>query len=73
MSNYIIGLGAEMTDMPLSFFNGLKILKEELVSDTYFIRFENGDSNMTFSIHKNTYDKVKVDLRELRINSIFDN
>ena len=73
MGNYIIGFGAEMTDMPLSFFNGLKIIKEELVSDTYFIRFENGDSHMTFSIHKNTYYKVKVDLRENRIDSIFDN
>jgi hypothetical protein len=73
MCNYIVGFGSEMYDMSLSFFEGLKISREELIGDTYFIRFESGDSNMTFSIHKNTYDKVKVDLRELRINSIFDN
>ena len=73
MSKYIISIGGEMTDVHLNFFKNLLILKEEFISDTYFIKFENGDSDMTFSIHKNTYDKVKVDLRDLRINSILDN
>lgn len=73
MSKYIIGFGGEMTDMPLSFFKGLKILREEYVSDTYFIRFENGDSDMTFSIHRKEYERVKIDLRDQKINSILDN
>jgi len=73
MNKYIIAIGGEMTDVPLSFFEGMKVLKENLISDTYFISFENGGSSMTFSIHKNFYDRVKVDLREMRINSIFDN
>lgn len=73
MSRYIISIGGEMTDVHLNFFKSLLILKEELISDTYFIRFKNGDSDMTFSIHKNMYEKVKIDLRDQRIDSIFDN
>ena len=73
MGKYIVGFGSEMTDMPLSFFEGLSILREELVGDTYFIRFENGDSDMTVCIHQKEYERVKIDLRELRINSILDN
>lgn len=70
MRGYIIGFGSEMTDMPLSFFEGLVILKEELISDTYFISFENGDSNMCISIYKNVYDRVRVDLRDKRIEDV---
>ena len=73
MGKYIVGFGSEMTDMPLSFFEGLSILREELVGDTYFIKFENGDSDMTVCIHQKEYERVKIDLRELRINSILDN
>ena len=73
MGKYIIGIGSEMIDMPLSFFEGLGILREELIGDTYFIKFENGDSDMTFCIHQNEYKRIKIDLRELRINSILDN
>lgn len=73
MCKYIIGIGSEMIDMPLSFFEGLGILREELIGDTYFIKFENGDSDMTFCIHQNEYKRIKIDLRELRINSILDN
>ena len=73
MGKYIIGIGSEMIDMPLSFFEGLGILREELIGDTYFIKFENGDSDMTFCIHQNEYKRIKIDLRELRINSILYN
>ena len=73
MGKYIIGIGSEMIDMPLSFFEGLGILRAELIGDTYFIKFENGDSDMTFCIHQNEYKRIKIDLRELRINSILDN
>ena len=72
MSKYIIGLGSEMIDMPLSFFEKMNILREELVGDTYFIRFENGDSDMTFSIHKKEYARVKIDLRDKKIEDIIN-
>ena len=72
MSRYIIAYGSEMTDVPLSFFNGLVMLREELVGDTYFLRFENGDSDMTISINQKEYDRVKTDLRELKINSVLE-
>jgi hypothetical protein len=70
MSKYIVGIGGEMIDVHLIFFKKMDILKEELISDTYFIRFKNGDSDMTFSIHKKEYDRVKIDLRDDKINSI---
>lgn len=73
MGKYIVGIGCEIIDVHLNFFKGMVIIKEELVSDTYFIRFENGDSDMSFSIHKKEYDRVKVDLREDKINLIIDN
>jgi hypothetical protein len=72
MGKYIVGFGSEMTDMPLSFFEGLSILREELVGDTYFIKFENGDSDMTFSIHQNEYKRVKIDLRDEKIEDIIN-
>lgn len=72
MSRYIIAYGSEMTDVPLSFFKGLVMLREELVGDTYFLRFENGDSDMTISINQKEYDRVKTDLRELKINSVLE-
>jgi len=61
-----------MTDMSLSFFEGLRILREELVGDTYFIKFENGDSDMTVCIHQNEYKRVKIDLRDKKIEDIIN-
>ncbi len=72
MGKYIVGFGSEMTDMPLSFFEGLRILREELVGDTYFIKFENGNSDMTVCIHQNEYKRVKIDLRDKRIEDIIN-
>jgi hypothetical protein len=72
MGKYIVGFGSEMTDMPLSFFERLNILREELVGDTYFIRFENGDSDMTVCIHQKEYERVKVDLRDKKIEDIIN-
>ena len=72
MGKYIIGIGSEMIDMPLSFFEGLGILREELIGDTYFIKFENGDSDMTFCIHQNEYKRVKIDLRDKKIQDIIN-
>jgi hypothetical protein len=72
MGKYIVGFGSEMTDMSLSFFEGLRILREELVGDTYFIKFENGDSDMTVCIHQNEYKRVKIDLRDKKIEDIIN-
>lgn len=73
MSKYIVCIGSEIIDVHLNFFKGMIIIKEELVSDTYFIRFENGDSDMSFSINKKEYDRVKVDMRDDKINLIIGN
>ena len=55
MSRYIIGIGSEMIDMPLSFFEKMNILREELISDTYFIRLENGDSDITLTFARKLF------------------
>lgn len=73
MGKYIVCMGCEIIDVHLNFFKGMVIIKEQFVSDTYFIRFENGDSDMSFSIHKKEYDRVKVDMRDDKINLIIDN
>lgn len=73
MSRYIITIGSEMIDVHLGFFENLDILKDEIISDTHFIKIKNGDSHMVFSIHKNMYDKVKMDLRNERLNSVLNN
>lgn len=72
MSKYIIGMGTEMIDVPLSFFEKMNILREELVSDSYFIKFKNGESDLTFGIHKKEYERVKIDLRDKKIEDIIN-
>jgi len=70
MKEYIVSIGGEMTGVHLAFFKRLGIVEENHISDTYFITFENGGSNMTLSISQNEYDRVRIDLRDDAIESI---
>jgi hypothetical protein len=67
-----INIGGEITDVHINFFINKKIIREEKVGDTYFITIENGEYSLTYSIHQNYYDKVKVELRNLKIDNILD-
>jgi hypothetical protein len=67
-----INIGGEITDVHINFFIDQKIIRSEKVSDTYFITMENGEYNLTYSIHQNYYDKVKVELRNLKIDDILN-
>jgi len=68
-----INIGGDITDVHINFFINQKIICEEKIGDTYFITMENGEYNLTYSIHQNYYDKVKVELRNLKIDNILGN
>ena len=53
----------------MNFFERLNIVKEELISDTYFIKSKDGSGYFHFSVHKNYYDIIK---RDLKIKKILD-
>jgi hypothetical protein len=67
-----INIGGDITDVHINFFINQKVIREEKIGDTYFITMENGEYNLTYSIHQNYYDKVKVELRNLKIDNILD-
>lgn len=73
MEKFRINIGGELTDVHINFFIDKKIIRNEKVSDTHFITIENGDYNLTYSIHQNYYDKVKIELRNLKIDTILGN
>ena len=68
MGNYIIELGGEMVDVPLSFFKSIDFSSMVKVGKTCFIRLE--DAKMTFSIHESVLDRARIDLRDSRIEGI---
>ena len=68
-----INIGGEITEVHINFFIDQKVIRSEKVSDTYFITMENGDYDLTYSIHQNYYDKVKIELRNLKIDTILGN
>lgn len=72
MEKFRIIIGGELTDVHINFFIDQKVIRNEKVSDTYFITMENGDYDLTYSIHQNYYDKVKIELRNIKIDTILD-
>jgi hypothetical protein len=69
MDRYIINIDSGIVDVPINFFKNMSIVKEVFILDTYFIEFNNGK---LLSISKREYDKVKVDLRNLKIDYILN-
>ena len=70
MEKYRIGVFGEIEEVYISFFDGMQVLRQELIGDTWFIDIVNGDGTLTFSIHDNYWQKVQVDLRNLRIDEV---
>lgn len=68
MGNYIIEIGGEMVEAPLSFFESIDFSDMVKVGKTCFVRLE--DANMTFSIHEGVLDRARIDLRDSRIEGI---
>lgn len=73
MNGIRVYIGGELTEVHINFFIDQKVIRSEKVSDTYFITMENGEYDLTYSIHKNYYDKVKIELRNLKIDTILGN
>ena len=72
---YIIDLCGELTDVPLSFFSGIKIVQHDTIGDTHFIGirgFKVYGSAYTFSIGDNIWLQVQRDLRDNRIDEIIN-
>lgn len=73
MEKYIIEIGGEIIDVPLSFFERLCIVRENLISSSYFISFRNGNSDMSFSISEKEYDRARQDIRDKKIDRVLGN
>lgn len=63
---YIIDLCGELTEVELSFFSRIKIVRHDTIGDVHFIRL----NDITFSIHNNVWYKVQIDLRNNKIDDI---
>ena len=72
MNRYIINIDNGIVDVPINFFEDMLIIKEVFILDTYFIEFNNGKLKNLISISKREYDKVKIDLRNLKIDYILN-
>ena len=70
MEKYRIGVFGEIEEVYISFFEGMEVLRQELIGDTWFICIVNGEDTLTFSIHDNYWQKVHADLRNLRIDRV---
>lgn len=67
---YRIGVFGEIEEVYINFFEGMDVLRQEQIGDTWFFTIRNGKENLTFSIHDNYWQKVQVDLRDARIDGI---
>jgi hypothetical protein len=67
---YRIGVFGEIEEVYINFFEGMVVLRQELIGDTWFFRIRNGSEDLTFSIHDNYWNKVQVDLRDNKIDDI---
>ena len=70
MNKYRIGVFGEIEEVHINFFECMVVLRQELIGDTWFFTIRNGKDNLTFSIHDNYWKKVKIDLRDSKIDFI---
>ena len=72
MEKFRIDYCGQITEVYINFFINLNIKSENKIGDTYFITCDNINNTMTFSIHKTYYDKVKIELRNNKIDTILN-
>ena len=70
METFIINLSGEITEVYTNFFINQIIVREDKVGDTYFITRKNGKDTLTYSIHKNYYNKIKGAIRDYKIDNL---
>lgn len=69
---YRIMAFGEAEEVFLNFFEGMEVLTQEKISDTWFFTIKNGKENLTFSIHDNYWQKVQEDFLDSRISKIIE-
>ena len=69
---YRISIYGDIYDVGLNFFQNADICRDEKVGDTHFITFAEGNGYTTFGIYFKEYERVKQDLRDSKIDGIFD-
>ena len=73
---YIIDLCGELTDVELSFFIRIKIVRHDTIGSVHFIGirgFTLYGSTYTFSIDDNVWWQFQQDLRDGKLGSILEN
>lgn len=69
---YRISVYGEIYDVGLNFFEGAEITRDERVGDTHFVTLGSGKDSTAFSIYFSEYERVKQDLRDLKLDGILD-
>lgn len=72
---YIIDLCGELTEVELSFFTNIKIVRHDTIGSVHFIGirgFGIYGSAYTFSISDNIWQRVQRDLRDKKIDDIIN-
>lgn len=67
MNEVPISISGVDYNVKIDFFQRIKIVNEELIGDTYFIKSEDSKGFFYISIHKNYYDIIKRDLKIIEI------
>lgn len=73
---YIIDLCGELTEVELSFFSKIKIMRHDKIGSVHFIAVDNitiYGTTYTFSIADNIWQQVQQDLRDDKLGSILEN
>jgi len=70
MGGYRISMSSEIYEVPLSFFDGMNVVRDERIGDTHFVTFCTQDGQATFGVYFEIYERVKADLRNLKIEGI---
>lgn len=65
-----IAVYGEIEEVYINFFINQKIIEENKIGDTYFIRIKNGKDTLTYSIHENYYSKVPAAIRDYKLNNL---
>ncbi len=72
MDGYRISMSSEIYEVPLSFFDGMNVVRDERIGDTHFVTAMSKDGQFTFGIYFEIYERAKADLRNLRIDGILE-
>lgn len=68
-----ISLYGEIEEVSINFFINQEIIEKNKIGDTYYITIKYDKQTLSYSIHRNYYDKVKSYIRDLKLEKILKN